>query len=449
MNYLFYDLETTGTDQHFDQILQFAAVKTDSEFNPTGEPVNLLCQPRRDVVPSPTAYKTTCLDIKELQNKGITEHELSQKIHELFVGEKNLCIVGYNSKSFDDRRIQTLLYRNLFDPYKWSWDNGNSRLDIYDLVKLAYAFSDRVPGITWPIIEGKVSLKLEELTEANDLSHKSAHDALSDVYATINIAKLIREKNSKLFDHLLGLRDKQKVRNLIRPEKKFFHCSSFYGLENKYLSIQELIFNHPANKNALICWNLSVDPFPTLTASPKEVRHNLYSKKEERSYEVGFTEIKVNQCPLIVPYSSSIETTIDKSRCDDYSKMIKTNRQKLRSLLPQVYKRDMPTGDVDASLYAGNFFDDRKREQESIDLFMKDASNSEIKWHTDRFRELYARLRWRNYPDKLSIAEKGKYKQYLRKKYFTEDSGLGRSYDEYKMELGEITGNGQLSVNAG
>jgi len=436
MNYLFYDLETTGTDQYFDQILQFAAVKTDSDFNQIGEPVNILCQPRRDIVPSPTAYKTTCIDIEELQDKGITEHELSQKIHELFVGEKNLCIVGYNSKSFDDRRIQTLFYRNLFDPYKWSWDNGNSRLDIYDMVKLAYAFSDRVPGITWPEVEGKVSLKLEELTEANDLSHESAHDALSDVYATINIAKLIREKNSKLFDHLLGLRDKQKVRKLIRPEKKFFHCSSFYGSENKYLSIQELIFNHPVNNNTLICWNLSVDPFPTLTASPKEVRHNLYSKKEERSYEVGFTEIKVNQCPLIVPYSSSIETTIDKSRCDDYSKMINTNRQKLRRIVSEVYKGDMPVRDVDASLYAGNFFDDRKREQGAIELFMKDASNSEIKWLTERFRELYARLRWRNYPDKLSITEKGKYKETLAKKpgqYWATTQSNGRKTPFYSQ----------------
>jgi len=210
MNYLFYDLETTGTDQYFDQVLQFAAVKTDSEFNQIGEPVNLLCQPRRDVIPSPIAYKTTCLDINELQNKGITEYELSQSIHELFTGEKNLCIVGYNSKEFDDKRIQTLFYRNILDPYKWGWDYGNTRLDIYDLVKLAYAFSERVPDITWPVIEGKISLKLEDLTQANNLSHESAHDALSDVTATINITKLIGEMNSKLFDHLLELHDRQR-----------------------------------------------------------------------------------------------------------------------------------------------------------------------------------------------------------------------------------------------
>jgi len=227
MNYLFYDLETSGTDQHFDQIVQFAAVKTDSEFIQIGEPVNILCQPRKDVIPSPGAFKTTCIDIEELQNKGVTEYELAQRIHKLFIGEGKQCIVGYNSKSFDDKRIQTLFYRNILDPYQWFWGNGNSKLDIYDLVKLAYAFSERVPGIIWPEIEGKISLKLEDLTEANNLSHDSAHDALSDVTATINIAKLIRSKNSKLFDHLLGLREKQKVRNLIRPAKMFFHCSSF------------------------------------------------------------------------------------------------------------------------------------------------------------------------------------------------------------------------------
>jgi len=211
------------------------------------------------------------------------------------------------------------------------------------------------------------------------------------------------------------------------------------------LSIQELICNHPTNKNALICWNLAVDPFPTIISSPKEVRNNLYSKKEERDYEVGFTEIKVNQSPLIVPYNYTTDFPIDRSRCGDYSKAINTNMEKLRSVVNEIYMGDMPIGDVDANLYVGGFFDDRKREQESIALFMKDVSKSNIRWRTDRFKELHARFRWRNFPDKLGITEKGKYKQYLRKKYFDNDSGLGRNYDEYKNELGEVRGNGKLS----
>jgi len=445
MNYLFYDLETSGTDQYFDQILQFAAVRTDSELNPIEEPINILCQPRKDVIPSPGAFKTTCIDIEELQNKGVTEFELSQRVNELFIGTGQQCIVGYNSKSFDDKRIQTLLYRNILDPYKWSYNYGNSKLDIYDLVMLAYAFSERVPDIEWPEVEGKVSLKLADLTEANDLAHDSAHDALSDVYATISIAKLIKSKNSKLLDYLLRQTVKQNTMNQIRPSRKFFHVSSFYGSENKFLSCQELIGNHPTNKNVLICWDLSIDPTPTLISSPEEIKDNMYSKKENRGFDVGFTEIKLNQCPLIVPFSSSVEITINRNSIEHHSKMIKTNMQKLRSIVNDVYKREMPIGDVDANLYAGDYFGDTEREQRSIDQFMKDSTNPKISWKTERFNELFTRLRWRNFPDELDGIEEGQYREYLQKKYHGEESGLGRNYDEYKNELGEILEEGGLS----
>ena len=445
MNYLFYDLETSGTDQNFDQILQFASVKTDSEFNQIEEPVNILCQPRRDVIPSPDAFKITGIDIEELQKNGITEFELSQKVNELFIGRGHQYIVGYNSKSFDDKRIQTLLYRTLLDPYKWGWDYGNSRLDIYDLVILAYAFSDRVPDIEWPEVEGKVSLKLEHLTEANNLSHDDAHDALSDVYATINIAKLITSKNPKLLGYLHGQTIKQNVRNLIRPSQKFFHCSSFYGSENKYLSCLELIGNHPTNKNVLICWDLSIDPTPTLTSSLQEVKDNMYSKKEARGFDVGFTEIKVNQCPLIVPFSSSIETTSDRNTIEKNAKRIKTNQEQLHSVVNGVYKREIPVGDVDTNLYAGDYFGDRKRDQKSIDKFMNDPSNPKISCKTERFNELFTRLRWRNFPDKLDGIEEGQYREHLHKKYHDEESGLGMTYDEYKKELGDILEEGGLS----
>ena len=40
--------------------------------------------------------------------------------------------------------------------------------------------------------------RLEELTVANGISHADAHDAVSDVRATIAMARLLREKQEKL-----------------------------------------------------------------------------------------------------------------------------------------------------------------------------------------------------------------------------------------------------------
>jgi exodeoxyribonuclease-1 len=78
----------------------------------------------------------------------------------------------------------------------------------------------RPDGIEWPLNEeGKPSFKLSDITKANGLMHDSPHDALSDVYATIAIARLIKEKQPKLFEYLLKLRNK-KANNFL--ELNFF-----------------------------------------------------------------------------------------------------------------------------------------------------------------------------------------------------------------------------------
>lgn len=445
MNYLFYDLETSGTDHSFDQIVQFAAVKTDSELNQIEEPVNFLCKLRKDVIPSPYAFITTCINMEALQTNGLIEYEFAKKINEVLCGNGNQCIVGYNSKSFDDKMIQFLLYRNLMDPYQWFWNKDNSRLDIYDLVKLSFTFSERVPSFKWLEREGKVSLRLKDITTANHLSHDNAHDALSDVYATIQIANLIKNQNSNLFEHILKLRNKGYVNTLVTPPKKFFYCDSCYGQENRYLSCQEMIGVHPTNRNAIITWNLSVDPAFTLKSSPVEIRDNMYVKKETKKFEVGFTEIKTNQCPAIVPYFNEAKTNIDMELCEKHSEIIRNNLHQLRDLIKEIFLGAIPRKDVDANLYAGEYFKDRENDNINLMECMKDITNPHIMWRSERFNELHNRLRWRNYSEILDDGEKRKYKLYLRKKYYDKDFNLGRNYDDFKNELKMICEKETLS----
>nr|GFC99807.1 hypothetical protein [Tanacetum cinerariifolium] len=115
---------------------------------------------------------------------------------------------GYNTLRFDDEMTRYSLYRNFFDPYGREWQGGNSRWDLIDVVRTAYAL--RPEGIVWPEEEGRVTLKLERLTAANGIDHGQAHDALSDVRATIALARLIRDKQPKLYDYLFQLRSKHK-----------------------------------------------------------------------------------------------------------------------------------------------------------------------------------------------------------------------------------------------
>ena len=56
-SYLFYDLETTGLSKPFDQVLQFAAIRTDMDLKEK-ERHTLQVRLRPDVVPSPFALIT-------------------------------------------------------------------------------------------------------------------------------------------------------------------------------------------------------------------------------------------------------------------------------------------------------------------------------------------------------------------------------------------------------
>ena len=95
------------------------------------------------------------------------------------------CGVGYNSIRFDDEVSRYTLYRNFYDPYAREWRDGTSRWDLIDVVRMTYAL--RPEGIEWPLDEqGRPSFRLELLTAANGIEHAAAHDALSDVHATID-----------------------------------------------------------------------------------------------------------------------------------------------------------------------------------------------------------------------------------------------------------------------
>ncbi|MGS0729095.1 exodeoxyribonuclease I, partial [Shewanella sp. 0m-11] len=208
-----HDYETFGANPAKDRPSQFAGVRTDMDLNIIGEPETFYCKVANDYLPSPEAILITGITPQLANLKGMPEAEFMDKINGLFSQPKT-CVVGYNSLRFDDEVSRYGFYRNFIDPYAREWQNGNSRWDIIDLVRACYAF--RPEGINWPEKEdGSPSFKLEQLTVANGLSHEKAHDAMSDVYATIDMAKLIKSVQPKLFDYYFSLRQKQAVSKLI------------------------------------------------------------------------------------------------------------------------------------------------------------------------------------------------------------------------------------------
>jgi len=141
-------------------------------------------------------------------------------------------VIGFNNIRFDDEFIRHLLWRNFYDPYEWSWKDGRSRWDVLDLVRMTRAL--RPEGINWPFNkDGIATNTLESISQANNLTHEKAHDALSDVEALIAIAKLIHEKQPQLYEYLFNMRDKKSIKNLVNLEDKkpFVYSSGRYASE--------------------------------------------------------------------------------------------------------------------------------------------------------------------------------------------------------------------------
>ena len=212
--FYWHDYETFSLHAQHAQVAQFAGVRTDEEFNIIAEPLVLYCKPSADSLPSPDSCLITGITPQIAEQQGIIEAELIRRIHH----ELSLpytCSLGYNNLRFDDEVTRSLLYRNFYDPYTREYQHNCSRWDLIDVVRTAYAL--RPDGIQWPTDEnGKPSLRLEHLTVANQIAHDSAHDALSDVYATIALAKLIKQAQPKLFNFLWQQRTKTKVLDLLQ-----------------------------------------------------------------------------------------------------------------------------------------------------------------------------------------------------------------------------------------
>ncbi len=62
MAFVFYDTEMTGSDPYGDQILQFAAIRTDDDLNPVDR-FDIRCRLLPHIVPSPGALLVTGVDL--------------------------------------------------------------------------------------------------------------------------------------------------------------------------------------------------------------------------------------------------------------------------------------------------------------------------------------------------------------------------------------------------
>lgn len=453
-SYFWHDYETSGTDPRRDRPMQFAGVRTDADFNLIEDPVVLYCKPADDMLPHPEACLITGITPQKALEAGLVEAEfIGQILKEL--ARPHTCSVGYNSIRFDDELTRNTLYRNFFDPYAREWQNGCSRWDIIDMLRLTRAL--RPDGIVWPTYpDGTPSLRLEDLTKANGIDHGNAHDALSDVFATLEMAKLVKRVQPKLFDYVLNNRSKQAVQQLLdtRRMKPVLHASSKYPAAQGNLAIVAPLASHPVNSNATAIWDLRLDPSPLSELSVDELRSLLYTPDQDRpagSPKLGLKLVHANRCPILAPAGmlSSTEAEkfdIDGQVCRTHLGMLR-NSPGLADKVKAIYLDEHETNpDPDLALYSGGFFSptDRKLMNRIIESDPSSLGALQLPFQDARLEEMFLRYRARNYPETLSTEDQYRWEEYRVQKLLKGESGY-LSIPELYENLNRLASDPKLS----
>ena len=414
-----YDYETTGINPRCDRPLQVAGIRTDFDLNEIDEPVNLFCQPSEDILPHPAACAITGITPGQLAEQGLREADFMTRVHAQLAAP-GTCGAGYNTLRFDDEMTRYSLYRNFFDPYAREWQGGNSRWDLIDVVRAAYAL--RPDGIVWPTDEeGRVTLKLERLTAANGIDHGSAHEALSDVRATIALARLIREKQPKLYDWLFQLRGKQKVMDQIRLLQPMVHISGRFSAARSYVGVVLPLAWHPRNKNALIVCDLHLDPQGLLDLDADALRQRLYTRRDDLAdgeLPVPLKLIHINKCPVVAPLSvlrpdDQQRLGLDMELYQERALRLSDAQQVWRDKVLAIYAGEdfTQSQDPEQQLYDG-FIGDRDRRLCEQVRAADPVQLSQEQWPFDdeRLPELLFRYRARNFPDTLNFEEQERWR---------------------------------------
>jgi len=426
MTFYFYDLETSGINARAQRIMQFAGQRTDENFNPIGEPQNWIVKLTDEILPDPDAVLITGITPQKTKEEGYSEVEFLKLFYDEVL-QPDTVIMGFNTVRFDDEFMRATLWRNFYDPYEWQWQDGRSRWDLMDVVRIIRAL--RPEGIKWPVDDkGQPTNRLELLTKLNGLDHFNAHDALSDVLATIALAKLLREKQPKIFDYLLTMRDKRKIAELVNLDepKPFLYCSGWYSSTWQKTTAVLPIANGP--NGSILVLDLRNDPLELAKLTDDELRETAFSRNKETD-ELPLQCLKLNACPAIAPLGVLDSET--QKRLHLSKETIEQNYNKFRSIvgfgdrLEQLYMKSdterkakySTETDPDFRIYDGFVGEGDKTKMRAVRVSDESAlADLNLKFSDDRLEQLLPRYKARNFGRSLTSAERESWETYRTKR---------------------------------
>lgn len=445
--FYFYDLETTGINSRSGRIMQFGGQRTDMNLKPIGDPDNILVKLTDDTLPEPDAIMITGITPQATQAEGITEAEFLSYFQSHICAPETI-FVGFNNVRFDDEFIRHTLYRNFYDAYEWCWQDKRGRWDMLDVVRMIRAL--RPDGIKWPVgTDGRPSNALTLLTSINGLDHANAHDALSDVQATIALARLLRNKQTKIFDYLLTMRDKKKIQVLIGGGQPFVYTSGKYPSAYEKTTVVMSLGDHPGKQGVLV-YDLRRDPSFLQQMSPEEIATMWQKREEDETLRFPIKTLQFNRCPAVAPLGVLNDENKDRLKIDiDVTTANRTALNKTKDLRGRLLKALeimdkhrqatflTDVKDVDNQLYDGFFGDGDKTAMGVVRAAGKsDIGSLSLTFKDDRLNTLFPLYKARNFPQSLSQEEREIWEKFRYNKLV--GGGDKSALSRYFMRISEI-----------
>jgi exodeoxyribonuclease-1 len=352
--FIFYDVETTGLNKRFDQILQFAAVRTDADLFET-ERFETRSRLMPQVVPSPKALHVTGMSLNDANSMSRQSHyAMVCEIAKTLAAWCPATFLGFNSIRFDEEFLRQAFYQCLH-PVFLTNTNGNARADVLNLMRAAATLHPLVirPGVE---SDGRVSYRLGALAAANGIATGRVHDAAADVEAMLGLCRKVRGGAPDLWSAFLRFSSKAAVVDLVFDEKAFAHFDFFGG--PRVMHFLTRVGVCPNDANAHYCLDLTCDIGELRRLDDAALSERL---KQE---PLPIRRLKVNGAPLLYPLwdidpghfldtsEGELTQTASSVRADEVFMSALT---RAAASVEPVY----PASEhVEHQIYGGNFFSD-------------------------------------------------------------------------------------------
>lgn len=440
--FFFYDLETSGLNPREDRIMQFAGIRTDENFNPIGEPYNLLIRLNEDTLPSPGALMVTGITPQETVADGYTEAEFANILIDE-IATPNTVIVGYNNIRFDDEFIRALMWRTYNDPYAWCTRDGRTRWDMLNVVRMTRAL--RPEGIEWPEVDGLPSNRLELLSAANGLEHEKAHDALSDVEALIGVTKLISEKQTDLFKYLFKIRGAKELKEIVKLDAPQPFIYSAGGLSQEHHSTTVAYPVGEAEYGNLYVYDMRVDLTQFKDMTVEDIKKHIntpWSERGEGYVPLPIKKLQYNQAPAVAPLGV-LRDEAGWSRIGFSLAQVEESRAKLKENTGIVQRMLKVLGERPAYPKAaepeGQLYDGfAPPEDKKLMEVVRNASLEDMKKLTapkfkdERLKGMFSHYKARNFERVLTPEERAEFEEYRTER-------LGRQAPGFMEELQKLS----------